>query len=311
MRFVNASGETYLASYNQISPLEHDKRAKEAISRLQSCKICPRCCGVDRLEGEVGFCRVERHARIYSYAPHFGEEPSLVGTHGSGTIFFSGCNLSCVFCQNYDISQLDQGMKTEANGLATMMVRLQELGCHNINFVTPTHFVPQILEALVVAREMGLNLPLVYNSGGYDSVDTLRLLVGIFDIYMPDMKYGSDEMAKKYSNAPDYASVARAAILEMHRQVGDLKVNEEGVAVRGLLVRHLILPIGIAGTEEVVRFLSEEVSKDTYLNVMAQYRPEHKACSYPELNRRITASEYMEAIRLTADAGLVRGLDIY
>jgi putative pyruvate formate lyase activating enzyme len=290
---------------------ELDKRAKEAISRLQSCKICPRCCGVNRLNGEVGFCRGERHARIYSYAPHFGEEPPLVGTHGSGTIFFSGCNLSCVFCQNYEISQLDQGMKAEAEGLATMMVRLQELGCHNINFVTPTHFVPQILEALVVAREMGLNVPLVYNSGGYDSVETLRLLDGIFDIYMPDMKYGSDEMAKKYSNAPDYASVARAAILEMHRQVGDLKVDEDGVASKGLLVRHLVLPIGIAGTEEVVRFLSEEVSKDTYLNVMAQFRPENMACSYPELNRRITASEYGEAIRLAANAGLIRGLDIY
>jgi putative pyruvate formate lyase activating enzyme len=300
-----------MPSYNLMPQETLEERAQEAISRLESCQICPRRCGVNRLLDEKGFCRGERHARIYSYAPHFGEEQPLVGVHGSGTIFFSGCNLACVFCQNYEISQMDQGMKARAEGLATMMIRLQEWGCHNINFVTPTHFVPQILEALVVAKEQGLIVPLVYNSGGYDSVETLRLLEGIFDIYMPDMKYGSDEMGLLYSHAPEYAKYAKAAILETHRQVGDLAMDDNGIAVRGLLVRHLVLPDGAAGTAEVVRFLSQEVSKNTYLNVMAQYRPEHKACEYPELNRRITVKEYKDAIQLAADAGLTRGLDIY
>jgi putative pyruvate formate lyase activating enzyme len=300
-----------MASYNLLQQKTLEERAEEAISRLESCQICPRRCGANRLLDEKGFCRGERHARIYSHAPHFGEEQPLVGVHGSGTIFFSGCNLACVFCQNYEISQLDQGMKARAEGLATMMIRLQEWGCHNINFVTPTHFVPQILEALVVAREQGLTVPLVYNSGGYDSVETLQLLDGIFDIYMPDMKYGSDEKGLLYSHAPDYTKYAKAAILEMHRQVGDLVIDENGVAVRGLLVRHLVLPGGVAGTAEVARFLSQEVSKNTYLNVMAQYHPEHKACEYTELNRRITVKEYKDAIRMAADAGLTRGLDIY
>lgn len=289
-----------------------EDRASEAISRLESCQICPRHCHVNRLNGELGFCRGGRHARIYSYAPHFGEEPPLVGTSGSGTIFFSGCNLACVFCQNYEISQLDQGNEVKADGLAAMMKRLQDLGCHNINFVTPSHYVPQILEALVAARAMGLTVPLVYNSGGYDSVETLRLLEGIFDIYMPDMKYGSDEeMALKYSNAPEYTRYAKAAILEMHRQVGDLEIDDDGVAAKGLLVRHLVLPAGAAGTAEVVRFLSQEVSGNTCLNVMAQYRPEYKACGYSEFDRGITAQEYRVAVRMAADAGLTRGLDIY
>ena len=248
-----------MASYNRMPKSELEDRAREAISRLESCKICPRYCRVNRLKSELGFCRGERHARIYSYAPHFGEEPPLVGTRGSGTIFFSGCNLACVFCQNYEISQLDQGTKVHAVGLATMMIRLQDRWCHNINFVTPSHYVPQILEALIAAREMGLTVPLVYNSSGYDFVETLRLLDGIFDIYMPDMKYGSDEMALKYSNAPEYTRYAKAAIQEMHSQVGDLEIDDDGVAVRGLLVRHLVLPGGAAGTADVVRFLSQEV----------------------------------------------------
>lgn len=300
-----------MASYNQMTESALKDRAREAISRLESCQICPRHCRVNRLKNELGFCRGERHARIYSYAPHFGEEPPLVGTCGSGTIFFSGCNLSCVFCQNYEISQLDQGTEVRAIGLASMMKRLQDLGCHNINFVTPSHYVPQILEALTAARAMGLSIPLVYNSGGYDSVETLRLLDGIFDIYMPDMKYGSEEMALKYSNAPEYTRYAKAAIQEMHRQVGDLEIDDEGVAVRGLLIRHLVLPGGAAGTAEVVRFLSQEVSGNTYLNVMAQYRPEYKACGYSELDRSLIALEYREAVRMAEDAGLTRGLDIY
>lgn len=300
-----------MASYNKIPPEVLEERAHDAISSLESCQVCPRRCGVNRLKDEIGYCRGERDARIYSYAPHFGEEPPLVGVHGSGTIFFSGCNLSCLFCQNYEISQLDQGMKARAEGLASMMIYLQDLCCHNINFVTPTHFVPQILEALVIAKDNGLSVPLVYNSGGYDSVQSLRLLDGIFDIYMPDLKYGSDEMAKKYSDVSNYVRYAKAAVLEMHRQVGDLMIDSEGVAVKGLLVRHLVLPNNLAGTAEVVRFLAQEVSKDTYLNIMAQYRPEHKASRCPELNRRINVQEYRDAIRLASEAGLRRGLDIY
>ena len=300
-----------MASYNLLPQKTLEERASEAISRLESCQICPRHCRVNRLNDELGFCRGERHARIYSYAPHFGEEPPLVGTRGSGTIFFSGCNLACVFCQNYEISQLDQGTEVRAVVLASMMKRLQDLGCHNINFVTPTHFVPQILEALIIARSMGMTVPLVYNSGGYDSVETLQLLDGIFDIYMPDMKYGSDEMALEYSSAPEYTRYAKAAILEMRRQVGDLEIDDDGVATSGLLVRHLVLPNGSAGTAEVVRFLSQEVSMNTYLNVMAQYRPEYKACEYSDLDRSLTVPEYNEAVRMAADAGLTRGLDIY
>jgi putative pyruvate formate lyase activating enzyme len=300
-----------LASYNQMTVSVLKDRASEAISLLESCQICPRHCHVNRLKGELGFCRGGRHARIYSYAPHFGEEPPLVGTRGSGTIFFSGCNLACVFCQNYKISQLDQGNEVRAIGLATIMKKLQDLGCHNINCVTPTHYVPQILEALIIARSMGLTVPLVYNSGGYDTVETLRLLDGIFNIYMPDMKYGSDEMALKYSSAPEYTRYAKAAILEMHSQVGDLEIDDGGVATTGLLVRHLVLPKSAAGTAEVVRFLSQEVSGNTYLNVMDQYRPEYKACGCSELNRSLTAQEYGEAVQMAADASLTRGLDIY
>jgi putative pyruvate formate lyase activating enzyme len=299
-----------LASYNQMPAEVLEERAAEAIARLESCQICPRSCGLNRLQDEKGFCRGERHARIYSYAPHFGEEAPLVGIRGSGTIFFSGCNMACVFCQNYEISQLDQGMKARAEGLATMMIRLQDLGCHNINFVSPTHFVPQILEALVVAKKRGLNVPLVYNSGGYDLVETLELLEGIFDIYMPDAKYGSDEMALKYSKASWYTHYMKTAIKEMHHQVGDL-VIQDGIAKRGLLVRHLVLPGDLAGTAEVVRFLAEEISRETYLNVMAQYRPEYSACDYPELDRRLTVKEYRDAVKLAAEAGLTRGLTVY
>ena len=299
-----------LASYNRM-PLETLRdRASEAQSRLQSCEICPRRCGANRLQDERGFCRVGKLAKVASYTAHFGEEAPLVGHSGSGTIFFSGCNLSCVFCQNYDISQLDQGREVPPEILAKMMLSLQGQGCHNINFVTPTHVIPQILEALIMARDRGLTVPLVYNSGGYDCAQTLQLLDGIFDIYMPDAKYGSDEMALKYSNAPRYTHFMKKAIKEMHRQVGDLALDEEGIALRGLLVRHLVLPNGAAGTAEVVRFLSEEISKNTYLNIMAQYHPEYRSCSFPELARRITLKEYNEAVALAIASGLTRGLAI-
>jgi putative pyruvate formate lyase activating enzyme len=300
-----------MASYNQLSQEALQERAKEALARLESCEICPRHCKVNRLKEEKGFCRIGRNARVYSYAPHLGEETPLVGRHGSGTIFFSGCNLSCVFCQNYDISQMDSGLDVSAVDLSKMMLRLQDLGCHNINFVTPSHVVPQILEALVLARDEGLSVPLVYNSGGYDRAETIRLLEGIFDIYMPDAKYGSDEMGLKYSQAPRYTHYMKTAIKEMHRQVGDLLIDDDGIAVKGLLVRHLVLPGDLAGTEEIVGFLSLEISRNTYLNVMAQYRPEYGACNYTELDRRITMKEYKDAVRLAAEAGLTRGLAIY
>ncbi|MGB5099655.1 MAG: radical SAM protein [Methanothrix sp.] len=297
-----------LASYNQMPPEILQDRVSAAVARLQSCDICPRRCGANRLLDERGFCRCGRRAQMAGFAPHYGEEAPLVGRSGSGTIFFCGCNLSCVFCQNYDISQQDAGQEVSAQALARMMLALQRQGCHNINFVTPTHVVPQILEALVLAREEGLNVPLVYNSGGYDGIDTLRLLEGIFDIYMPDAKYVSDEPALKYSNAPDYAVIMKSAIREMHRQVGDLAMDENGIAVRGLLVRHLVLPEGRAGTAEIARFLSEEISPNTDLNVMAQFRPEYKACRFPELCRPITGREYVHALHLAARAGLSRGL---
>jgi len=300
--------DVQMPAYTHIDDLA--ARARAALARLASCEVCPRRCGTNRLKDERGFCRIGRLARVASFAPHFGEEPPLVGSSGSGTIFFSGCNLACVFCQNYDISQQDHGQDVSADALASMMLQLQDLGCHNINFVTPTHVVPQILEALVLAIDDGLRVPLVYNSGGYDSVKTVQLLDGIFDIYMPDAKYGSDDVALKYSGAPDYTHIMKTAIKEMHRQVGDLIMDEDGVATRGLLVRHLVLPGDLAGSAEVVRFLSEEISPNTYLNVMAQYRPEYKACRFPELNRRISAKEYNDAVRLAARAGLTRGLAI-
>ena len=299
-----------MASYNQM-PLETlQERAEAALARLESCEICPRGCGVNRLEGELGYCRSGRFARVSSFTPHFGEEAPLVGTRGSGTIFMTGCNLDCVFCQNYDISHLGEGRVVSPAKLAEMMISLAEGGCHNINFVTPTHFVPQILEALCEAAAMSLSVPLVYNSGGYDSVSTLQVLDGIFDIYMPDAKYGSDAAAKKYSDAADYTRVMKAAIREMHRQVGALEVGDDGVAVRGLLVRHLVLPEGLAGTAEVVRFLAEEVSAETYLNVMAQYHPCYRAHQFPELSRPITLREYAEAVTIAKSAGLDRGLRI-
>jgi putative pyruvate formate lyase activating enzyme len=286
------------------------ERAEIALGRLEKCDVCPRACGADRLAGELGYCKSGRIAKVSSFTPYFGEEPPLVGSGGSGTIFMTGCNLACVFCQNDNISQLGAGREVSSTKLAEMMICLQEGGCHNINFVTPTHFVPQILEAVVEAVEMGLSVPLVYNSGGYDSVETLRLLDGVFDIYMPDAKYGSDAAAEKYSDAPNYTKIMKAAIREMHRQVGPLEIDDGGVAVRGLLVRHLVLPEGLAGTSEVVRFLAEEVSPETYLNVMAQYRPCYKAHNYPELSRPITLREYAEAVNLARVAGLDRGLGI-
>jgi len=247
---------------------------------------------------------------ISSYGPHFGEEAPLVGRQGSGTIFFTYCNLRCIFCQNYTISQLGDGSPVDREELARMMLSLQTRGCHNINLVSPTHVIPYILDALELAVSMGLNLPLVYNSGGYDSVETLELLDGIVDIYMPDMKYSDEKIAEQLSGIKDYPRINKAAIKEMHRQVGDLHIDEQGVAQRGLLVRHLVLPNRLAGTKEIVNFLAQEVSTNTYLNIMAQYHPCHKAFDIPQLSRPVNKEEFYEAIDLAHQQGLHR-LDKY
>jgi len=281
-------------------------RVQEAYRRLEVCALCPRECRVNRRRGETGACRTGEQAVVASYHPHFGEESPLVGRHGSGTIFFSWCNLRCRFCQNYDISQFGAGEPVEPEELAAMMLRLQELGCHNINLVSPTHVVPQILAGLYIAAEAGLRIPLVYNTGGYDALDTLVLLDGVVDIYMPDMKYADADIARRYSGVADYPRHNQAAVREMHRQVGDLTLDEDGIALRGLLVRHLVLPEGLAGTEEIVRFLAEEISPNTYLNIMDQYRPCHEAHKLPLLNRRITRAEYEAAVQAARSAGLNR-----
>ena len=282
------------------------ERVREAYRRLEECTMCPRQCRVNRRKGEKGACRTGEQAVVASYNPHFGEEAPLVGRHGSGTIFFSWCNLRCRFCQNYEISQLGAGEPVEPEELAAMMLRLQALGCHNINLVSPTHVVPQILAGLYIAAQAGLHIPLVYNTGGYDALDTLKLLDGIVDIYMPDMKYADADLARRYSGIADYPRHNQAAVKEMHRQVGDLMLDKDGIALRGLLVRHLVLPEGLAGTEEIVRFIAEEISKNTYLNIMDQYRPCYEAHRLPPLNRRITRAEYEAAVQAARAVGLTR-----
>ncbi len=284
-------------------------RAKAAERLLEACRACPRECLAQRLQGETGVCGVADQAMVSSYGPHFGEERPLVGVGGSGTIFLAHCNLCCVFCQNSEISQKDEGRIVSARELAGMMLDLQRMGCHNINFVTPTHQVPQILRGLPTAIDGGLQVPLVYNCGGYESVETLRLLDGVFDIYMPDFKYADAETGKRYSKVESYPDVAKAAFREMHRQVGDLTLDRRGIARRGLLVRHLVLPNDLAGTAEAVKFLAE-LSEDTYVNIMDQYRPCYRAHEYPPLARRPTRPELEEALRLARAAGLHR-LDGY
>ena len=274
--------------------------------RLSPCRVCPRECKVDRLSNEKGVCRTGVKAVVSSYAPHFGEESPLVGSGGSGTIFLTHCNLLCVFCQNYEISHLGQGIETDEGQLASMMISLQRQGCHNINFVTPSHVVPQILAALSKAVEKGLHVPLVYNSSGYDSVETLEFLEGVFDIYMPDFKFWTEESGQRYAKAPDYPEKAKKAIWEMHRQVGDLVLVLEGVAVWGLLVRHLVMPGGLDETREILLFLAREVSVDTYVNVMDQYRPCGKAHDFPPIDRRLSNDEFQEALNLAREAGLQR-----
>jgi len=295
------------AFLNLLSSGELAERVRLAHERLKACDICPRRCGVDRIENpQRATCHTGELALVASYGAHFGEEDPLRGYYGSGTIFFSWCNLKCVFCQNYDISQQGYGRPASPEQLASMMLQLQEEGCHNINLVSPSHVVPQILAALLIAAKAGLRVPLVYNSGGYDALETLALLDGVVDIYMPDIKYGDPALGRRLSGIPNYPAVNQQAVKEMHRQVGNLALDERGVALRGLLVRHLVLPDGLAGTAAIVQFLAQEVSPRTYLNVMDQYRPCHQANLYPELARRITTKEYHQALDLAQQAGLTR-----
>ena len=283
------------------------ERVEEARKRLESCTLCPNVCRADRLKGEMGQCKVGRFALVSSFGPHFGEESVLRGTRGSGTVFFAGCNLKCLYCQNYEISQLLDGADVNAEKLAEIFLRVQSMGCHNLNLVTPSHVVAQILEALELAIPQGFKLPIVYNTSGYDSVQALRLLDGVVDIYMPDLKYSDSAIAEKYSGIKHYWEVARVAFKEMHRQVGDL-VIEDGLAKRGLLIRHLVLPYGLAGSREVLRFIAEGLSRNSWVNVMTQYHPAYKAFEYPELSRRITSSEYVEAVEYARSLGLHRGI---
>jgi putative pyruvate formate lyase activating enzyme len=277
------------------------------VRELENCNLCPRNCGVNRLKGELGFCKTGRRAAVSSCHLHFGEEPPLVGSGGSGTIFLTWCNLGCIYCQNYQISHLGEGSEVSPSELADMMLFLQQRGAHNINFVTPTHVIVQIMEALILAVEKGLRVPLVYNSGGYDKASTLKEIEDVFDIYMPDAKYSDENSSLLYSGAKDYWKVCRESLVEMHRQVGDLVINEEGIAERGLLIRHLVLPNKVAGSFAVLDFIAEKVSKDSYVNIMEQYYPCFEAHEHKDLSRRITLAEFDEVLDYAAKAGLHRG----
>jgi len=283
------------------------QRAEKLYSIYESCHLCPRDCRVNRIKGQVGRCQATARVKVSSAFPHFGEEAPLVGKMGSGTIFFSNCGLRCIYCQNYTISIQGEGVEISDQQLAEIMIKLQNLGCHNIDLVTPTHYVPNIVNALRDAIRMGLHIPLVYNTGGYEMLETLELLDGVIDIYLPDCKYMDSASSAKYSEeAYNYPYYVLIALKEMYRQVGDLRVNEKGVAVRGLIIRHLVLPNRIAGTEKFLKFVAEELSKTTYINLMRQYRPEHKAFQYPEIARRINNREYEEVLIWARKYGLFR-----
>jgi putative pyruvate formate lyase activating enzyme len=299
-----------LPLYLEKLTLPEIKQKAEALHQmLVECRICSNECMARRTEGETGLCHSTDEVVISSFGPHYGEEPPLVGSNGSGTIFFTNCNLACEYCQNYTISQLGSGERVSASYLANAMLSLQQRGCHNINLVSPTHFSPQIVDALLIAVEKGLEIPIVYNCGGYESVETLKLLEDIVDIYMPDIKYSVDENALKYSGVQNYRETVKQAVKEMHRQVGDLKISRRGLAQRGLLIRHLVLPDDLAGSKEVIDFLADEISTGTYLNIMNQYRPAYNAFNYPSLNRPVTHKEFIEVINYAMSKGLSRGLD--
>lgn len=294
---------SYVALHGDGALAERIRAGQEL---LRDCTVCPRSCRVNRFESRAGICRTGALPVVSAHHPHFGEESVLVGRHGSGTIFFTSCSLRCVFCQNWEISHLRLGREISYRRLGEMMVELQSLGCHNINLVTPTHMVPQILAALPYAVEQGLSIPLVYNTGGYDRVETLELLNGVIDIYMPDIKYMNPAHSRRYSGAPDYPEIVRKATKEMHRQVGDLAIDDEGLAVRGLLVRHLVMPAGVADTRQVMRFLAREISPGTYVNLMDQYFPWGHADRYPEIRRPVTAEEFQEALEAARAEGIHR-----
>lgn len=283
-------------------------RVEKALDQLKSCRVCPWECGINRLENQKKVCRTGRYARVASCFAHFGEEDCLRGWRGSGTIFFAWCNLRCVFCQNYDISQQEAGVEVSPQDLARMMLELQEKGCHNINWVTPEHVVPQILEALPFAIEKGLKLPMVYNTSGFDSLESIRSMAGIVDIYMPDFKYWSAEKSKKYLKHAGYAEAAALAIGEMHCQVGDLQFDRSGLATKGLLVRHLVMPGEIEDSRQIFRFLSSEISHNTYVNIMDQYRPAGKVDDqrYSEINHEVSSREMDEIYQVAGEEGLTR-----
>ncbi|MEN3189865.1 MAG: radical SAM protein [Atribacterota bacterium] len=301
------SEELKYPSYLNLNEKELDKRIEKAYKLLSPCQVCPRNCKVNRLKGEQGFCRSGEEVIVSSYNAHFGEEPPLVGNFGSGTIFFTNCNLKCVYCQNYPISQLGNGNKVSLEDLAKIMLALQKRKCHNINLVTPTHFVPQILKSIKSAIKMGLHIPIVYNTSGYEAVKTLKLLSGIVDIYLPDARYADNEIAKKYSSAPHYFEKMKEALKEMHRQVGDLVVNKDGVARSGLIIRHLVLPEGLSGTRKIMHFIAREISPHTYISLMAQYFPAYQASQFPPLSRRINRGEYRETLQAFKEEGLENG----
>ncbi|MFQ6109632.1 MAG: radical SAM protein [Candidatus Aminicenantales bacterium] len=283
------------------------ERVEKLYAYYENCTLCPRDCRVNRKEGQTGKCRATARVKISSAFPHFGEEAPLVGQRGSGTIFFSNCGLRCIFCQNYEINIEGEGVEISDRRLAVTMIKVQKMGCHNINLVTPTHYVPSIVRAVQMAIPMGLRIPFVYNTGGYEKPEILKLLDGIVDIYLPDCKYMDPEHAAKYSaEAYNYPHYAKLALKEMYSQVGDLKVNSKRIAVRGLMVRHLIMPNRIAGTEEFLKFVAENLSRTTYLNLMSQYRPEYKAFDYPEIARRLKRSEYLEALKWAKKYGFTR-----
>jgi len=283
------------------------EKAETARQALRKCRLCPRKCGVDRLKKDPkGICQTGALAKVASFHPHFGEEAPLVGRNGSGTIFFSHCNLNCSFCQNFDISHGGVGRIANSAELAAMMIDLQHAGCHNINFVSPSHVVPQILTALEIAVDQGLHIPLIYNTGGYDRVNTLKLLEGIIDIYMPDFKFWSHEVATMTCQAPDYPEVCCKAIKEMHRQVGDLNIGDDGIARRGLLIRHLVLPHGLGGTRDIMHFIATQLSIETYVNIMGQYQPCGDAFKIDVLKRRTSRNEFEEAVRQATEQGLLR-----
>lgn len=294
-------------AYLNIPREELTRRAETAIEKLAACDLCPNDCGVNRLDGELGLCGTDADVKVASWNLHFGEEPAISGTCGSGTIFFSHCTLKCAYCQNWPISQKGNGQKTDAKGLAGMMLTLKARGAHNVNLVTPTHYMPRIIEALAIAVDDGFDVPLVYNTSGYEVVPALKLLDGMVDIYLPDMRYACDLQAKKYSKAKMYSVYNRAAVKEMFRQVGLLETDENGVAMRGLIIRHLVLPGGVSGTEEIMKFIADELSPKVHISLMDQYFPTYRSNAFPEIDRKITLDEYQAAMDIMDRYGLHEG----